>query len=61
MEEGVLDNDLSTWKCFANDGTYNSAYAPNAIDQTIFYDSEKNKLYMVYGSWSGWIICFRIR
>lgn len=53
MEEGVLDNDLSTWKCFANDGTYNSAYAPNAIDQTIFYDSEKNKLYMVYGSWSG--------
>ena len=53
MDAGVLDNNLKTWRCFANDGTWNAAYAPNAIDQTIFYDSEKNKLYMVYGSWSG--------
>ena len=53
MEDGTLDNDLSTWKCFASDGTWNAAYAPNAIDQTIFYDKDKNKLYMVYGSWSG--------
>ena len=53
IDSGVIDSNLKTWKCFANDGTYNAGYAPNTIDQTIFYDSEKNKLYMVYGSWSG--------
>ena len=60
MNDGVLDNNLKTWKCFANDGTWNAAYAPNAIDQTIFYDSEKNKLYMVYGSWSGGIFVLEL-
>ena len=53
MDNGIIDNNLKTWKCFAKDGTWEAAYAPNAIDQTIFYDSDKNKLYMVYGSWSG--------
>ena len=60
MDAGVLDNNLNTWKCFASDGTWNAAYAPNAIDQTIFYDSDKNKLYMVYGSWSGGIFILEL-
>ena len=60
MDEGVLDNNLSTWKCFAIDGTWNAAYAPNAIDQTIFYDKEKKNLYMIYGSWSGGIFLLEL-
>ena len=53
IDEGVIDNDLSTWKCFNSDGTWNERYAPNAIDVTVFYDRDKSKLYMAYGSWSG--------
>lgn len=34
--------------------TYNTDYAPNAIDPTLFYDTE-GKLWMTYGSWSGGI------
>ena len=58
INDGVIDNNLSTWKCFASDGTWNAGYAPNAIDQTIYYDKDKKKLYMVYGSWSGglWVL-----
>lgn len=34
--------------------TYNTDYAPNAIDPALFYD-EEGKLWMTYGSWSGGI------
>lgn len=37
-----------------NGQTYNTDYAPNAIDPSVFFDQE-NKLWMVYGSWSGGI------
>ena len=58
MDGGYIDSNVNTWQCFASDGTWNAAYAPNAIDQTIYYDKDKNKLYMVYGSWSGglWVL-----
>ncbi|WP_241153420.1 glycoside hydrolase family 43 protein [Enterococcus mediterraneensis] len=34
--------------------TYNTDYAPNAIDPALFYD-EDGRLWMTYGSWSGGI------
>ena len=43
--EGISDN----W--FKGNG-WNSDYAPNAIDPTLF-ESKDGKLYMTYGSWSG--------
>lgn len=39
--------------------TYNTDYAPNAIDPALFYD-EDNKLWMTYGSWSGGIFILEI-
>ena len=53
MNRGVIDKDVSKWKCFNSDGTWNNRYAPNAIDPTIFYNSVEKQLFMVYGSWSG--------
>ena len=53
MNRGIIDKDVSTWKCFNSDGTWNNRYAPNAIDPTIFYNSVEKQLFMVYGSWSG--------
>jgi beta-xylosidase len=53
IADGVIDGDVSTWKCFNKDGSWNNNYAPNAIDPTLFYDASGEHLYMVYGSWSG--------
>ena len=42
---------------------YNTAYAPNAIDPTIFKDKDyetNGKLWMTYGSWSGGIFVLEI-
>ncbi|MCC9273505.1 MAG: arabinan endo-1,5-alpha-L-arabinosidase, partial [Enterococcus aquimarinus] len=51
ISTGVIDEFSSNW--VRNSGTeYNTDYAPNAIDPTLFYD-ENEKLWMVYGSWSG--------
>ena len=51
ISTGVIDEFSSNW--VLNSGTqYNTDYAPNAIDPTLFYD-ENEKLWMVYGSWSG--------
>ena len=55
IEEGKIDGDVSTWKCFNSNGSWNNNYAPNAIDPTLFYDATGEHLYMVYGSWSGGI------
>lgn len=51
MAEGRIEGEYNTiW------GTdrYNTDYAPNAIDPTIFTDKE-GKMWMCYGSWSGGI------
>lgn len=43
-----------------NSGTeYNTDYAPNAIDPTLFHD-ESDQLWMTYGSWSGGIYLLQI-
>ncbi|MDD7178208.1 MAG: leucine-rich repeat protein [Lachnospiraceae bacterium] len=44
---------------FNSDGGWNNNYAPNAIDPTLFYGAD-NKLYMVYGSWSGGLFILEI-
>ena len=46
-------------KWFNTDGSYNTDYAPNAIDPNLFYDKEGN-LWMSYGSWSGGIYVLQI-
>ena len=43
---------------FADNG-YNYREFPNAIDPTIYYDTD-GKMYMVYGSWSGGIFTLEI-
>ena len=60
MNNGVIDNNLSTWKCFNSDGSWNNRYAPNAIDPTIFYNSANKQLFMTYGSWSGGIFILEL-
>lgn len=47
---GGIDEISEEW--FSNDGTYNTNYAPNAIDPTVVKGTD-DELYLVYGSWSG--------
>lgn len=52
-DSGVLKNGISNQWFKGNEWNHN--YGPNAIDPTLFFDKTGNKLYMVYGSWSGGI------
>lgn len=57
IDNGTLKDGLNAdW--FSGD-SYNTAYAPNAIDPTCFYDKE-GKLWMTYGSWSGGIYVLQL-
>ena len=60
MNNGVISKDVSSWKCFNSDGSWNNRYAPNAIDPTIFYNSNGKQLFMTYGSWSGGIFILEL-
>ncbi|MBO5354161.1 MAG: family 43 glycosylhydrolase [Lachnospiraceae bacterium] len=51
MAAGRIEGDYNTIWGTKN---YNTDYAPNAIDPTIFTDTE-GKMWMCYGSWSGGI------
>jgi arabinan endo-1,5-alpha-L-arabinosidase len=57
IDNGTLSGVNSNW--FANDGAYNTSYAPNAIDPELFYDKD-GTLWMNYGSWSGGIYMLQI-
>lgn len=57
IEEGVLQDIKNSW--FNADGSYNTVYAPNAIDPELFYDTN-GQLWMTYGSWSGGIYILKI-
>ena len=46
----------SDWFSSSN---YNNYLYPNAIDPTIYYDTD-GKMYMCYGSWSGGIFLLEI-
>lgn len=46
-------------KNYVKKGQYNFEDYPNAIDPTVFYD-EEDRLWMVYGSWSGGIFLLEL-
>ncbi len=48
---GGIDEISDEW--FNQDGSWDHTDAPNAIDPCVFFDPAGEKLYMVYGSWSG--------
>lgn len=56
IADGTINSLNTNW--FSND-SYNTSYAPNAIDPTVFYD-EEGKLWMTYGSWSGGLFVLEI-
>jgi len=57
MAEGRIEGEYNTkWGI---NYTYNTDYAPNAIDPTIFTDTE-GRMWMCYGSWSGGIYLLEI-
>lgn len=58
IDKGEVPEDVNS-KWFNADGSYNTGYAPNAIDPELFYD-EDGKLWMSYGSWSGGIYMLEI-
>ena len=60
MNKGIIENNVSSWKCFNSDGSWNNRYAPNAIDPVIFYNSAEKQLFMAYGSWSGGIFILEL-
>ena len=60
MNSGKIDSNVSKWKVFNKDGTWNNNYAPNCIDPTIFPDPSGRRLYLVYGSWSGGIFILEL-
>ncbi|MBE5995654.1 MAG: hypothetical protein E7247_25070, partial [Paenibacillaceae bacterium] len=53
IDTGKLKDGLNP-KWFTGD-EWNHNYCPNAIDPALFFDKQGQKLYMVYGSWSGGI------
>ena len=56
MAAGRIEGEYNTQWGVAN---YNTSYAPNAIDPTIFTDTE-GRMWMCYGSWSGGIYLLEI-
>lgn len=60
MNNGKINNNISKWKVFNSDGSWNNNYAPNCIDPTIFRDPSGKRLFMVYGSWSGGIFILEL-
>ena len=53
IDSGILKDGLSP-KWFTGE-EWNHNYCPNAIDPALFFDKQGQRLYMVYGSWSGGI------
>ena len=56
MAAGRIEGEYNTTWGVAN---YNTSYAPNAIDPTVFTDTE-GRMWMCYGSWSGGIYLLEI-
>lgn len=58
MDAGRIDPGANA-EWFFNNGDYNTDYAPNAIDPTIFWDKD-GRMWMTYGSWSGGIFLLEL-
>lgn len=59
IENGTLKDGVNDEWFLSGATAYNTSYAPNAIDPTLFYD-KTGKLWMTYGSWSGGIFILQI-
>lgn len=57
VEQGTLAGPRAEW--FNADGSYGNRLFPNAIDPTVFYDTD-GRLWMTYGSWSGGIFLLEL-
>lgn len=58
IKNGKVSGFSQNWRK-DNGLTYNTNYAPNAIDPALFHD-QSGKLWMTYGSWSGGIFLLEI-
>ncbi len=54
IDELIASGEVTYNNSWFNGTSYNFNVCPNAIDPTIYYDTD-GKMYMVYGSWSGGI------
>lgn len=54
IDELIASGDVTFNNEWFNNNNFNNYQFPNAIDPTIYYDTD-GKMYMVYGSWSGGI------
>ena len=54
--DGGIDEISENW--FSANGEWDHTYAPNAIDPNLFFDADRERLYLSYGSWSGglWLL-----
>lgn len=59
IDDGTLKDGVNEDWFSELSGAYNNAYAPNAIDPTVFEDKD-GKVWMTYGSWSGGIFLLEI-
>ena len=59
IDELIASGEVTYNAGWFNKNKYNNYAFPNAIDPTIYYDTD-GKMYMVYGSWSGGIFSLEI-
>ena len=59
VDELISAGQVSYNSAWFNKSDFNSSLYPNAIDPTIYYDTD-GKMYMCYGSWSGGIFTLEI-
>lgn len=59
IDELIAAGEVTYNNSWFTNGGYNNQAFPNAIDPTIYYDTD-GKMYMVYGSWSGGIFTLQI-
>lgn len=57
VDNKLLSGPNENW--FKSDGSFDNSMYPNAIDSTLFYDTN-GKLWMTYGSWSGGIFLLEL-
>ena len=59
IDELIANGEIEYNSQWFSGNNYNNNLFPNAIDPTIYYDTD-GKMYMVYGSWSGGIFTLEI-